>query len=234
MRSEPDALLLDVGETLLRPAESYGATYREVFAGVGLELSVESHETGLRAAWQEVSARLPPGGNRYDGTLEGEAGFWLRFASRAWELAAGSPAKPALVAEAVSRLREHFASPAAWVVYPEVVDVLDALRARGVGLAVVSNWDSRLPGLLDRLGLASRFDHLAVSGLAGVEKPHPALFREALAALGMPAGAALHVGDVPELDWAGARLVDRRGRLDPGWGAMRDLGPLLSRRDERP
>ena len=111
--------------------------------------------------------------------------------------------------------------------------MLQALRSAGLRLAVVSNWDSRLPSLLERLEMLHFFDVLAVSHLEGCEKPHPRLFRRALNALGIAPHEALHVGDVPELDWAGARaagcaarLVDRRGRLAPGWRALKDLSAL--------
>ena len=72
-------------------------------------------------------------------------------------------------------------------------------------------------------GLASRFDTIAVSHLEGIEKPAPEIFLRALRRLGVPPEEALHVGDVPELDEAGAKaagiacvIVDRRdgGTMD--------------------
>jgi putative hydrolase of the HAD superfamily len=55
-----------------------------------------------------------------------------------------------------------------------------------------------------------------------VEKPDPRIFRRALERLGAEPSEALHVGDSPEHDLAGARavgiaalLVDRRGAPAP-------------------
>ncbi len=91
--------------------------------------------------------------------------------------------------------------------YPEVPRALAALRARGHRLAVVSNWDVSLHDVLVRTGLDRLLDAVVVSALAGVAKPDPAIFALALERLGAPAAGAVHVGDDPELDVAGARAA---------------------------
>jgi FMN phosphatase YigB (HAD superfamily) len=77
------------------------------------------------------------------------------------------------------------------------VEPLVTLRDRGLGLAVVSNWDCSLPERLAALGLAELFDAIVTSAEAGVPKPDPAPFRIALERLGAPPGRALHIGDEP-------------------------------------
>jgi putative hydrolase of the HAD superfamily len=138
-----------------------------------------------------------------------------------------------LAARAVSPLREAFRDPASWQVFDDVVPVLAALREAGARLAIVSNWDSSLPALLDRMDLTSWFDAIVVSHLEGIEKPHPELFLRAVARLRGTPGDALHVGDVPELDEAGATaagiasvIVDRRGRLAADRAVLPDLSRL--------
>lgn len=86
---------------------------------------------------------------------------------------------------------------------------LEALAARGVRLAVVSN-TMRTPGrslrrILERHGLLEPFHHLTFSDEVGVRKPAPEIFHLALAALGVPAEEAAHVGDDARLDVEGAR-----------------------------
>jgi putative hydrolase of the HAD superfamily len=222
-------VLFDVGETLLRPRESFGAVYARVLDGLGLTRDAVSLERALRATWAEVNSTVPPGRDRYRFYPGGEHGYWLRFVRRTLELAGGCP--PGAAERALEPLRSAFAEPSAWTVFPDVAPALDRLTDAGIGLGVVSNWDSRLPTLLERLDLARRFQALAVSSLEGVEKPDPALFHRALARLrARPEGTA-HVGDVPELDGAGARaaglrplMLARSGRLDGG--AFRDLGAI--------
>jgi FMN phosphatase YigB (HAD superfamily) len=103
---------------------------------------------------------------------------------------------------------------------PDALPALDALAAAGTSLAVVSNWDCGLPEVLAELGVAGRFRAVSVSAVVGSPKPGPAIFADALARLGVPAGRALHCGDRPEYDCAGARaagvravLIDRDGSL---------------------
>ena len=86
-------------------------------------------------------------------------------------------------------------------------EALDELRMAGLRLALVSNAEPRLRQVLERIGLAHRFDHLAISGEMGVEKPDPGIFHAALEALGVPAGRAVHIGDIYEVDVVGARAA---------------------------
>lgn len=226
-------VLLDAGETILGPRVSFGAVYARVLSELGIERPGDSWERGLRAAWAEVNRTIPPGTDRYAFWPGGESEYWTRFVRAVLEHTPGAPRGATIARRALDPLRDAFRDPAAWQVYPDVLPVLETLAGMGARLGVVSNWDSRLPGLLDRLGLAARFDAVVVSHIEGIEKPHPELFLRAVARLGGNPGDAIHVGDAPELDEAGARaagiasaLVDRRGRLPSGSGAMADLTPL--------
>jgi HAD superfamily hydrolase (TIGR01509 family) len=84
---------------------------------------------------------------------------------------------------------------------------LDELRSAGLRLALVSNAEPRLRQVMERVGLAHRFDHLAISGELGVEKPDPEIFWDALVALDAPVDHAVHVGDLYEVDVVGARRI---------------------------
>ena len=221
----------DAGDTLLGPRESFGAVYARVLATLGVELNALDVERGLRACWAATNAAIEPGLDRYARTSGGEDAYWLRFVEGTLARTPGVPNHPEWAARAVGPLREAFRDPSSWRVFDDVVPALRELREAGARLAVVSNWDSTLPGLLDRLGLTPWFDTIVVSHLEGVEKPNPELFLRAVARLSGAPGEALHVGDVPELDEAGARAagiasltVDRRGR----WAGSRDVVTDLS------
>lgn len=100
----------------------------------------------------------------------------------------------------------------------------------------MSNWDSTLPELLDRLDLTRRLDGVVVSALVGASKPAPEIFETALAAAGVAAHEALHVGDSPADDYEGALgaglpalLLDRAGLAHEGIESIRSLREILPR-----
>ncbi|MBU6280828.1 HAD family hydrolase [bacterium] len=90
-----------------------------------------------------------------------------------------------------------------------VVETLEALRARGLHLGIVSNIDDAdLYHLVDLGGLRPHFDSLLSSEAAGSCKPDPRIFDVALERAGCAPGEALFVGDTISQDVAGA---NRRG-----------------------
>ncbi len=110
-----------------------------------------------------------------------------------------------------------------WEFVPaDVAPALDALRARGVRLVVVSNANGKLRELFDRVGLASRVDLLFDSHEEGVEKPDPRLFRIALDRAGARAEATVHVGDLYHIDVVGARAAGLRAVLFDAAGLYPD------------
>lgn len=117
--------------------------------------------------------------------------------------------------------------------YPEVPGVLRALREGGARLVVVSNWDVSLHDALAATGLDALVDGALSSAEVGRAKPDPLIFARALALAGAEPAEALHVGDSPEFDVAGARaagiepvLVVRDGAPPPA--GVRTIASLSS------
>jgi putative hydrolase of the HAD superfamily len=81
---------------------------------------------------------------------------------------------------------------------------LAALRDRGYRLAVISNADGRVRGLLGEAGLSPHFEFVVDSAEVGVEKPDPRIFHEATGRMGLPPSACAYVGDIYEIDIVGA------------------------------
>ena len=80
---------------------------------------------------------------------------------------------------------------------------LERLRAAGLALACISDWDIGLREQLAKSGLDHVFTLVLTSAEAGAEKPDPAIFAATLERLGVEPGRALHVGD-GEADREGA------------------------------
>jgi putative hydrolase of the HAD superfamily len=106
-----------------------------------------------------------------------------------------------------------------FVPYPDAAPALEALRAAGCRLVVVSNWDVSLHEVLDRTGLRALVDGAVASAEVGFAKPDGAIFALGLeAAGGVDPGDAWHVGDDVDADLGGALaagiegvLIDRDG-----------------------
>ncbi len=94
--------------------------------------------------------------------------------------------------------------------YEEVDDVLNSLRARGIALAVCSNWDWDLHEAIESAGLTGSFDVVVSSAWVGVRKPHPRIYTHTLDQLGIAADDALFVGDTWTCDVDGPRAAGMR------------------------
>ena len=96
--------------------------------------------------------------------------------------------------------------------YDDAIPTLQRLRNAGFKLAIVSNWDTPLDPLTERLGIAEYFDAIVASHDARVrsEKPDPHIFNYALAAVGVSVEEVVHVGDTYAADIVGAQGVGIR------------------------
>jgi HAD superfamily hydrolase (TIGR01509 family) len=85
-------------------------------------------------------------------------------------------------------------------------EVLAEARARGLTLAICSNWDWDLEPAITETGLEGWFDTLVSSAWAGARKPHPRIYRNLLERAGLAADDVLFVGDTwgPDVEgpWA--------------------------------
>ena len=96
--------------------------------------------------------------------------------------------------------------------YPEVPGVLVRLRSKKIKLGVISNASSWLENILDSAGLKGSFDHVIVSEIEGVEKPHRKIFEIALKKAGVKKEEFMFIGD--------NYIADVRGALNAGVKAV--------------
>lgn len=125
---------------------------------------------------------------------------------------------------------EVFADPKTWMLYPETGHVLSQLKAQGLELGIISNFDSRLFPVLRGLGIERYFDTVTISSLSQAAKPAPKIFHLALEKHAVDPEEAIHVGDSLRDDVEGATkagltsvLLDREKRVVDGLpaGAIR-------------
>jgi putative hydrolase of the HAD superfamily len=83
---------------------------------------------------------------------------------------------------------------------PGAIEGLEALRALGIKLALVTNGSAATQrAKIERFGLARLFDHIQIEGEAGFGKPEERAYHHAMAVLGVAAHETWMVGD--HLEW---------------------------------
>ena len=216
MRIPLRAIFFDVGGTLIHPWPSVGAIYAAVACRHGLTVTPEQMESVFRESWAAL---------KRPGLTVSRKEWWRELVFRV--LGRENEA-------CFEELFTQFARAEAWRVYPDVEETLREVRARGLHVGVVSNWDERLRPLLREIGLAPWFDSITVSCEIGVEKPDAAIFQAALHAAGVSAHEAGHIGDSYIEDVCGAELaglravlVNRNDENMYGCACVRDLRECL-------
>ena len=193
--AELDAVTVDGFGTLVRLVDPVPALDRAL-RGLGIERDADVVRDAFAA---EVAYYRP---RRVSGR-DPESLAALRLeCTRVFLEAAGAEVEP-------GSFVSSFMGAIAFEPMPGAVETVAGLRARGLELAVVSNWDVGLAEHLERIGAASLFSAIVTSAEAGAAKPDPAVFRLALERLGVEPARALHVGDEPE-DEEGARAAGMR------------------------
>jgi HAD superfamily hydrolase (TIGR01509 family) len=115
-------------------------------------------------------------------------------------LAPGSPRREAAGRVAVEHRRANLWSRCA----DRAPETLETLRERGYHVACISNADGRVRALLEAAGLLAHLEFVVDSAEVGVEKPDPRIFRAAAQRLALEPSACVYVGDIYEIDVAGA------------------------------
>lgn len=198
------AVLLDVGGVFHLPDHDImkGAL---ALAGFDVDINVldRAHYTGATELTTDYPGDIPWGE------------MWPRYV-RTYAIIAGVPDD--LLDDAVDHLSATFSTAGPWVrIVPGCREGLADLASTGVRLGVVSNADGTTAERLAAAellqvgpGLGIAIETLIDSGVVGVMKPDPAIFRIALDALKIEPDDCIYVGDMPGIDVVGARRAGIR------------------------
>lgn len=223
-----EAVFFDVDFTLIHPGSRFQAAgYQASCARHGIQVDAALFDRAVAAA-AEV---LDVGDQLYDAEL------FVRYTARIIELMGGcSPAIDIVARELYDAWAEHDH----FTLYDDAHETLHTLAARGYKLGLISNSHRCLVSFQTHFGLGDLVSVAVSSSEHGYLKPHPGIFREALARMQVPAERAAMVGDSLSHDVRGALgvgmraiLLDRRpaaGSASPDVttiGSLRDLLTLL-------
>jgi 2-haloacid dehalogenase len=186
---------------------------------------------GVLVDWdpRHLYRRLLPAGE-VDGFLD-EIGFaeWnhAQDAGGSWAeavetLSARHPDRRALIAAYPARFPETLAGPV-----PGSVELLRELHERGTRLLALTNWSAEtFPYAEETFDFLRLFEGVVVSGVEGVAKPDPAVFRLLVDRYGIDPGRTVFVDDSPT-NVAAASAAGLRGLLFTDAGRLRrDLSAL--------
>jgi putative hydrolase of the HAD superfamily len=237
------AVFFDAGETLVHPHPSF----QELFASICREHGFAVYSWDV----EEVQSRLAPhlvdiaheaesekqGSRPYTGSSLSPSvsrTFWTSLYRRFLrELGIGDEGL-------ASKLFQVFSDISSYSLFDDVLPTLEELRSTGYRLGVISNFERWLEEMLVELRVGDLFHVRVISGIEGVEKPDPAIYRLALDRVGLDGSEAMHVGDSLSMDVepaqaAGMRavLLDRIGRYAgvrcPTIRSLKELPALLSK-----
>jgi putative hydrolase of the HAD superfamily len=198
MKQLPRAMLIDMDDTILsaygRPDIAWNSVANE-FAG----------ELGPLSP-QQVAAAIVASGRKFWAAAEAE--WRLKLAEARHEVVRGGFAtlaaagQPALPVDLAIRIADRFTDyrEEQMFVFPGAHDAIDALKALGVKLALVTNGAAGLQrAKVERFALTHRFDHIQIEGEHGFGKPDERAYLHAMQALGVTAQETWMIGD--NLEW---------------------------------
>jgi putative hydrolase of the HAD superfamily len=217
------AIFFDGVGTLIHLPKSVGHHYALVGKRVGLPLDAAALDQAFALCWKQMPTRPAIAGPREDD----DKGWWRELVDHVIDQVA--PRTSELDRDAFFEVAySHFAEAGVWELYPDVIEVLEALRPR-FELAVISNFDGRLRMVLEQLGVSQFFSQVFLSSELGAEKPDPLIYQRALKLSGHAPNETLHVGDDQVRDWEGGEAAGLTVfRLERRRNSLSDLFTILS------
>jgi putative hydrolase of the HAD superfamily len=88
-----------------------------------------------------------------------------------------------------------FSDKATYKLFPEVLESFEQLRGAGYRLGLISNFEGWLEEVLVEQKAGEIFEVKVISGIEGIEKPDPYLYRLAMERAGTDPEECVHVGD---------------------------------------
>jgi len=223
-------IFLDAGGTLIRPHPSVGHIYSHTATTHGVTVDPILLEKRFREAWKKRNGLSSIASQ----TTEKEEKRWWRslvedvFAEEQTFFKKGTEPFSIFFED----LYERFGHSDHWRLFDDSLPLLETLKAQGFRLAILSNWDHRLFGIVEGLGIRHYFEDVFASAAVGVAKPHAGIFQHALDQMKVRPEECLHVGDSMEDDYHGARQMGIKGiLLERGGNTYNDVISITSLKD---
>ncbi|MGH9765950.1 MAG: HAD-IA family hydrolase [Blastocatellia bacterium] len=230
-------IFFDAAGTLIETRDGVGEIYSRVAREFGFEAEPQILQQNFAHSFRRQPPLAFPAGTPDAALIELEKGWWRILVKTVF---AGLGLFPRFD-EFFDEIFERFRGREFWRVYGDVAPALTELKRQGLKLSIISNFDSRLYGVLRACELDRFFDSVHISTHVGAAKPDAAIFQAALNHYVVEARQAWHVGDSLREDVEGAMaagvnavLLDRHSRFAENAPATRitsleQIGALLGR-----
>jgi putative hydrolase of the HAD superfamily len=208
------AVLFDAGETLVHPHPSFPDLLAEILASAGHRVDPAAIRDKVHVV-ADIFTTAATEGELWSTSPVRSRAFWDRVYGRLLD-----ELGIAFEEGVAALIYGTFTDLANYRLFDDVLPTLERLEAAHLSLGVVSNFEEWLERLLESLDVSRFFDVRVISGVEGVEKPDPKIFRLALDRMDVEPGEAVYVGDSVHFDVEPATavgmlgvLLDRRGRF---------------------
>jgi putative hydrolase of the HAD superfamily len=118
-------------------------------------------------------------------------------------------------------MQQNFQKKKHWVIFPEVLDVLQRLKMEGFNLYILANWDRSLINICQLNKINDFFTGIYSSEELGVEKPDSSIFLAFSKKAQIDPKKSIYVGNDYLADIVGSRkchfipvLIDREGKFE--------------------
>jgi putative hydrolase of the HAD superfamily len=209
-----EAVFFDAGETLVHPHPTFPDLFAAILRREGFAVDAATVRDRIHVVFDRFKQAADTN-ELWTTTPEKSRRFW-HDVYHIFFRELGVPDTDTLI----DTVYREFTDTANYALFEDVVPTLEVLRAHGLTLGVISNFEEWLERLLDQLGVTDYFPVRVISGVEGLEKPDPRIFRLALERAGAEAGRSVYVGDNPDFDVEPAAavgmvpvLIDRRERF---------------------
>jgi putative hydrolase of the HAD superfamily len=189
------AVAFDAVGTLIYPSPAAPAVYAKIGHRFGSKLPLPVIAKRFKAAFKQEEEWDKR--QEYRTSEAREVERWLRIVTTVLSDAQDPDA-------CFRELFEHFARPESWSCNPGVREVLERFKDAGYKLAIASNYDSRLRGLVTGIAALRPLTRQVISSEVGWRKPSPQFFAAICEAVGAEPAEILYVGDDLVNDYKGA------------------------------
>lgn len=203
--SSVEVVFFDAAGTLFDLRQSPGSLYLKHALRHGFQpINRESVEKDLnhRFIWEfRKSPPLSFPGEKTSELPDLERKWWYRIIRGVFEGQGRFPH----IDQFFDEIYHFFGTAEPWALEQGCRETLHYLRDSSYQMGVISNFDSRLFGLLEELGISGYFQSVTISSQAPAAKPDARIFQTAVRQMGSDGRRCLHVGDRVVDDLEGAQ-----------------------------